>query len=121
VIRYLAIATACLFLGIALNAALRGNLGDDLDPVFSLFVLVVLWCMLHIISVSAASVTAIFFRGRVLSLVYVISSVSGFLASIFFFYRTGGVHLFIIFCGSLVLISVDYFRRFQRSVSRGQP
>ena len=107
------IAAASLFIGMAINFAMgHAPTGANFfDSAF--YLLVTLYSTFHIVALSIAAILAAFFSVRLRSIVYLSLSVIGFLASIIVFNpsKSGGVHLFIICWGSLVLIALDYMRR----------
>jgi len=67
----------------------------------------------HAVALSVARILSMIFSVRVRSVLYLSVSIVGFWASIYLLNpsKYGGVHLFIICWGSLVLIALDYIWR----------
>jgi hypothetical protein len=114
--RYVRIATVALAAGIAINFEMAIRSAGQIPFIVSLFFIVVLYGSLHVVALSIAAVLARIFSIRVRSAPYLSLSLIGFLGSIVLLSpgKPQGVHLFIIFWGSLVLIALDYFWRVNR-------
>lgn len=114
--RYVLIAAASLLIGMAVNFAMgHAPIGGKFFDA-ALYLLLTLYCAFHIVALSAAAILAAIFSSRLRSILYLSLSVLGFLVSLFVFNpsKYGGVHLFIICWGSLVLIALDYVWRTNR-------
>lgn len=111
--RYVLIAVAALVVGIAINLAIGNGLGgqDFFNPDF--YLLLAEYGIFHVVALSVARILSIILSVRVRSILYLSVSIVGFLASIYLLNpsKYGGVHLFIICWGSLVLIALDYIWR----------
>jgi len=119
-VRYMLIASIALFVGIAANFAVQPRPpGDNINPIISFLSLFWFYGVLHIISASATRLVAFFWKPHFRSVLYVAASVIGFLASLIFlpFDKYHGFHLFVIYWGSLLLISIDYFGRVRKTTS----
>ncbi len=120
--RYVLIAAVALLIGIAINLAMGNGLGgqDFFNPAF--YLLVTEYGIFHVVALSITAILAAIFSPRLRSILYLSLSVLGFLVSIFVFNpsKYGGVHLFIICWGSLVLIALDYVWRTNRHRPDGE-
>jgi hypothetical protein len=114
--RYVLIAAAVLFIGIAINLGMGNGLGGQnfFNPSF--YLLVAEYSIFHLVSASVAAIFSVIFPVRFRSILYISLPVIGLLASIYLFSpsKYGGIHLFIICWASLVLIALDYVRRVNR-------
>jgi hypothetical protein len=125
--RYVLIALAVLLFGIAINWAMRGRLGGQIFFGPSLYILLALYGIFHIVALSVARILSLIlsliFSIRVRAILYVSLAVIGFfLASIYLLSPSeyGGIHLLIICWGSLVLVALDYAWRVHRQ-HRNEP
>jgi hypothetical protein len=111
--RYLVIAIVALAVGIAINLAM-GN-GIDGQNFFnpSFYLLAAEYGIFHMVALSVTAILAAVFSVRIRSILYLLLSVIGLLTSIYMYNpsKYGGLHLFIICWGSLVLIALDYVWR----------
>jgi hypothetical protein len=111
--RYVLIALAALVIGIAINLAMRGGLGEL--KVFDPLVYLVLagYGSFHIVALSVARILSLIlsliFSIRVRAILPLSLAVIGFLTSIYLESprEVGGISLFVICWGSLVLIALD--------------
>jgi hypothetical protein len=119
VVRYLLIAIAAFVIGIAINLTIGPRLGgqDFFNP--GLILLLVWYGFFHVVAVSVARILSTIFPIPVCSILYLSLATTGFLAAIYLLNpsKYGGIHLFVICWGSLVLVALDYFVR-QRSSDR---
>jgi hypothetical protein len=106
--RYLLIAVVSLGVGIATNVAMRN--GSEWKGDASFYLLVAEYSTFHVVALSVAVILSAVFSIRVRSILYLSVSVAGFLASTYLLspWKFGGIHLFVICWGSLVLIALDY-------------
>lgn len=111
--RYLLIAAAALLFGILISSMLREGPSEDefFGPGF--WLLLMNYSAFHMISASIVRLFSFFFSPRVRSGFYLAFSVFGFLASLYVLQPrdAGGIHLFVVCWGSLVLIALDHFWR----------
>jgi len=114
--RYVLIAVAALLGGIAINLVIRKGLGgqDFFNPSF--YMLLAEYSAFHLGAWSVAMILSKILSARIRSILYLSSSIVGFLASTYLLnpMRYGGIHFFIICWGSLVLISTDFYLRANR-------
>jgi|SRR6266550_1678455 len=112
--RCVLIALAALVIGIAINLRMRGGLGEQklFDPL--VYLALVWYGTFHIVALSVARMLSLILSLissiRVRAILFLSLAVIGFLASIYLENprKVGGVSLFTICWGSLVLISLDY-------------
>jgi hypothetical protein len=81
------------------------------DPSF--YLLAAEYGIFHMVALSVTAILAAVFSVRIRSILYLLLSVIGLLTSIYMYNQSkyGGLHLFIICWGSLVLIALDYVWR----------
>jgi hypothetical protein len=107
------IALGAFVVGIAGNVALRGGLGeqDFFGPPF--YLLVWEYTVFHMAALSGAVILSRILSVRVCATLFLSLSVIGFLSSIYLLnpIKAGGIHFFMIFWGSLILIAWDYALR----------
>jgi hypothetical protein len=107
---YLLIALAALPVGILINMASGQTVSENEDPVLSFIFLLAIYVPLHLPVIACAALIAIFLRPRPRSIVYFVISIVAFVlaASALASPWKDGVHLFVIFAGSLILIAGYY-------------
>jgi hypothetical protein len=114
--RYVLIAVAAPVIGIAISLTMWGGLGQlkFFDP---LGYMVLAWYgTFHIVALSVVRILSLIFSIRVRVVLYLLLSIVPFLALIYLLNprEVGGIHVFIISWGSLVLIALDYAWRVNR-------
>lgn len=117
--RYLLIVIAAFCIGFSINLVMRNGWGD-LDFFSASFYLVIaMYSIFHIATLSVIAILSATLSIRIRSILYISSSIMGFLVSMYILHPStfDGVHLFVIFWGSLVLVALDYVWRANRQSS----
>jgi len=119
--RYFLIAAAALLAGIALNLAMGPDPGAPIFSGPSFALLVAMYATLHAVALSFIALLSRILPLRVRVILYPVLSASGFLVSLYFLSPNefGGIHLFVIFWGGLVLAAMDYAWRANRQSGNG--
>lgn len=122
-VRYLLIAAASLFVGVVINLTIgNGSVEHDFfNPSF--YLLLVMYSIFHIAALSITAILSTILPNRIRPTLYLSLSAIGFLVSVYILgpSKLGGLHLFVIFWGSLVLVALDYAWRVNRQPREDEP
>jgi hypothetical protein len=107
---YPLIAFAALMAGIFINRASGQSFSGNVDPASSFIFLLLIYSVLHVAAISVAAVIGHLLAPHPRSTVYLVLSLAAFVASVWVLLPgRNGVHLLVIFAGSLALIATYYF------------